>query len=285
MLNTFKMYVFRMRKSKLTYIILIASLLLCAVIFLTETFLPLILASSLLGEGGGEPAQQNGFVMLRSLFSTGFHTVVLSVFPIMFFAFDYSTGYIKNLVGYRTDKLRLCGANIMMVFVYILAGYIVNLIFGSVIILVFCKNVFWQDGGKFLLYLLVNFIESLCYAQIMLFIADLLKKNIGAMIICVVYGLMSSAIYMIVDLIVANQRLKDSFVTEATDFGYGIQLVSNATSGEGFMLEKYTVLGGASSLSLDSVFGDFLRSGLIALIALAVFFFLDMLAMKRRDAA
>ena len=285
MLDTFRMYVYRMRKSKLTYIILAASFLMCAVVFLTEAFLPVILAAGIFGDVFGEPEPQNGFVMLRSMFSTGFHTVILSVFPIMFLAFDYSTGYIKNLVGYRTDKMKLAGADLLLVVVYMLAGFIVNLVFGSLIILIFCKNVIWQDGGKFLLYLLVNFIESVCYAQIMLFIADLLKKNIGAMIIDLVYGFLSGAIYVIVDLLVSNHRLKDSFVTESTDFGYGVRLVADTSQKGEFMIEKYTILGGASALSAESAYGDFLRSGLIALIALAVFFFLDVLALKHRDAA
>ena len=66
---------------------------------------------------------------------------------------------------------------------------------------------------------------------------------------------------------------------------YGVHLVADTSQKGEFMIEKYTILGGASALSAESAYGDFLRSGLIALIALAGFFFLDVLALKHRDAA
>lgn len=278
MLNTFRMYVYRMMKSRLTYGILIAAFLMCALIFFTDTFVPMMSLSKALGIESA--VEQNGFDMLRSMFAVGFHTVILTIFPIMFFAVDYSTGYVKNLVGYRTDKVKLCGANLLLTVVYVLAGYIINLLFGSIIILIFCKNVAWQGAGKFLLYILVNIIETVCYAQIMLFLADFMKKNIGAMIICMVYGFLSSIIYLLVDLIAAN-NVDNAFLTETSD--YSVNVTVNPEVAREFLIERYTILGGASVLNRESAYGDFLRMGLIALGVLILFFFLDVLALNKRD--
>ena len=254
MRNRLKMNLFRMKQNKTTYVLGAVSfgfsLLMLGLEWLIEALI-----------GSGMPASQevNGFGTAISLMTTPFVPMFVLMFALLFFNSEISGGYIKNLVGYQGNKYACAGANLLTVALY---GGILLLItapLGIVLALLCYENTVFTDFWKFAAYLLIFFLESMAYILLFLAWSDRSGKYILNMILGVVYLIYGPILYQLVDLGVAY--FFDKNIT----------------------LAKYTLLGGMSVLNMNSTAGDFLRSGLIAAAVFVLAYFLDVLALKKRE--
>ncbi len=259
MRNNFKMQLYRMLRSRLTYVFIGVSVIIALLGFFAELLEGQILVELMGTPGALDDITYNGFTKITDIFAVNFHTICVSAFILLFIAVDYSTGYVKNIVGYRVNKFNCCMANTLIVCVYAAVVFIINIVIGLSFTAIFYKVAEWEGIGKFLMYMLVNFIDTIAFTQLLLFLSDVMKKNVPVMIIGLIYTMMSSLVYLLVDLLV------------------------QWAGAENFTLQKYTILGAAMELKVTSAWGDFARMGAIGLAALILFFLLDCLVMKKRE--
>ena len=253
------MLFYRMLRSRLTYVFIGVSLIIAALGFFATLLEGQILVEFMGAPGALDDVTYNGFTKITEILAVNFHTICVSAFILLFIAVDYSTGYVKNIVGYRVNKFNCCMANTLIVCVYAAIIFVINIAFGLGFTAIFYKVAEWKGLGKFLMYLLVNFIDTVAFTQLLLFLSDVIKKNVPVMIIGLIYAMMSSLVYLLVDLLVQWAGVED------------------------FLTQRYTILGAALELNVLSEWGDFARMGAIGLGALILFFILDCIVMKKRE--
>ena len=248
-----------MLRSRLTYVFIGVSLIIAALGFFATLLEGQIMVELMGAPGALDDITYNGFTKITEILAVNFHTICVSAFILLFIAVDYSTGYVKNIVGYRVNKFNCCMANTLIVCVYAAIIFVINIAFGLGFTAIFYKVAEWKGFGKFLMYLLVNFIDTVAFTQLLLFLSDVIKKNVPVMIIGLIYTMMSSLVYLLVDLLLQWAGV------------------------ENFTMQKYTILGAAMELNVLSEWGDFARMGAIGLGALILFFILDCIVMKKRE--
>lgn len=258
MRNILKMNLFRMARTRTTYILagvaVALQLLLFFITYLTESAIEGMYTAEFEIEIAHSAFE--AFLMQGTLPGS---TLISLLFVMMFFSSEISTGYIKNLVGYEGNKFALAGANLITTVLYSLFVTILNVGVSILFSVIFFKSVTFEGLGNFLGYLGVTYLETVAFITLILAWSDRKGKHVLRMILGVVYLIYAMLIYQLINL--------------AVDWIWEKQI----------SIGKYTLLGGMSTLNLESEPKAFFLLGGIALAVLVLAFFLDVIALKKRE--
>ena len=256
MRNILKMNFFRMRRTKTTYILAVIGLAF-SLMFLGINILTDAVMTDLMGEV--VVAENNVLESVMLQFTIAIVPMLALMYIMLFLNSEVSSGYAKNIVGYEGNKYALAGANFITAALYgtviFLAATAVGVGFAALAL----KTPVFSDWGKFISYIAVSLIEMYAFIGLFIAFADMKGKYVLLMIIGAVCFMYAMLLYELVDL--------------AFSYFFDIQ----------FSLENYTLLGCMTMFRLTNKYSDFIISGAIALAVLILAYFLDVLALKRRE--
>lgn len=263
MLNILKMNLFRMKFSRIL-IVMLAVVIGISLLFFGLDWLIAFSMEDLVGGVNGmpqaDPGTHNAWGIVRNTMGYGAIPLGAVMAMLLFFFFDVSTGYVKNLVGYETDKYRLVCADMLAAGAYTAVLMLSTTVVLSLLTCAAYRNLEYDGFGKFLVWLLVSYLEVMAYFMLFKAWSDASRRGIGLMIIGGIYPILAMSLYAMIDLAV-------------------ILIFENET----FAIEKYTLLGGLSAYSLSGKWGDLVPLTLIATAVFAAGFFLDVLALRKRE--
>ena len=181
------------------------------------------------------------------------------MYIMLFLNSEVSSGYAKNIVGYEGNKYALAGANFITAAIYGTIIFLAATALGIAFAALVYKNPVFTDVGKFISYIVVSLLEMYAFIGLFIAFADMKGKYVLMMIIGAVCFMYAMLLYELVDIGVSYFFDKE------------------------FHLENYTILGCMTSFKLTNAYSDFITSGAIALAVLILAYFLDVLALKRRE--
>lgn len=266
MFNVIKMYLYRMKRSKITYLLPVIAIVFCLVEELITYFTMKEMGLDYVNLPGNIPLDGITGVDLLPIILTFVTMMIVPTMCILFsMAFlngDMQSGYAKNIIGYTGNRKKQAVAEIVIPFLFTVGLIIVCVIVTLGVGLILFKKPEFKNVGKFFLTLLVMLMELMAFLMIIKWFADATGKYVLAMILGAVYALYSMLIYELIDIIV-NRNSENPF--------------------DGFKIEKYTLLGGMVANNTNSDGKDFALSAGIAIVVFIVFFFLDVKAMEKRE--
>ena len=269
MLKVIKMDLYRMFKSKYTYIVLAAAMLMMfASVFMTQQDISYYQqtpsAMETLRETGDEvnwgiyigqvsPEWCTGAkIPLPELVSMNIQSKLLLMFLVAFIALfagnEIRTGFIKNIAGQTRHRWE---------FVMLVAA-ILAIMAGSVL---FFGYVHIQEAGKFIGYLGMQYLLHIAYGSVILFLVYLFQNVVASLLTGI---LLAAGILQVVDALLINiiPRLK-----EIADFS----------------IMNYLSSGNVGLLSMASGGSLYLKALLIAIITLILMGSLSGLMMQKKD--
>lgn len=221
--NLIKMNLFRLRKSKLTYLLGGMTVLLILVI-LGVTALEKELTT---GWYDNDLFATEFYTFLRTCLGRAYLTAFVGLYMMMFLGTDRSTGFIKNIAGYLDNKFTVVGANLLTGAIYLGFLLILALIVSVPMTFVIHDKVTFGSFGSFAAYLGTCLFCTLCVLQVFLLLGDLTKRHFLFGILGMIYMFLAEALFLLVDLLVTWLAQKEFIVerwipscswTKLTDF-------------------------------------------------------------------
>lgn len=266
MSNLLKMHLFRARRGKLTWILLIVLVAFLVVQYGAMYLMRDLLSTSAMEELSGlsstpMPNTTNFFDNVIVMFQAQFIPMVLSIFILLFLGIDRSSGFIKNIVSYLDNKYSVAGASLLLCLIYqsVLVLVTLGISLGSCYLIY--DNVSFANAGGFFKFLAVFYLSTLSFTMLLVMLADLSGKHVLMMILGVLFLAFGTLLYQLIDLLVAYLRDGDC----------------------SFVIEKYLPPGGLQTLSATSPTEAFLRIGGLGAVVLVGAFLLDVVALKKQD--
>ena len=261
MTNILKMNLFRFKRSRVAYVLAAVAVFFCMLVqtitFLVNRSMPQLPVTGMGGETLDWGLTVKTDILNVTMGSIGLIIVpaVMVLFALLFLNGDLTNGYAKNLVGYTGNKRALATANILIPAIYsagvLILCVVVSIGYGCILF----QNVEFKNVGHFLLTVLIMYMEIMGYIMMLVALADLSGRHVLVMILGLVYVLYNNLFYQLINLIVDTD----------------------------FRIEKYTLLGGMTSLRADSEPKWYFISAAIALAVFIGFFALDIVGLKKRE--
>ena len=265
MINNLRMNLFRMRKNKVTYVLAAVSVGLYLLLFGVE----LLINKAMSGVFSGleietdltlpdmTAPRYNVFDSVVGMLT--FLPMLTMMFTMIFFFTELSGGYAKNLIGYRGNKAACACAELLTSMIFSLAVLAVSVLLGLALSFLCYRDCTAEHFEKYALYLLMAFAEVMAFNMVVLALGNLTEKHILVMIFAALF--------------VAYAPLVDQLLVLAADHFFDWEIDIN----------RYTILGGISSYSMETPAKYMLLSTLIALTELGLGYLLDIAALKKRE--
>lgn len=260
MRNNLNMNLYRMKKTRLSYVLFAVAVLISLLLFGIELLLYEELQQSyeeLPIPMLAPPA--NFYAQVASSLSYGIVPMIAVMFVLIFFNNEFSSGYVKNLIGCRGNKIGLCAANLLTAALFAAATFLATVLICFILTLLVIDNRDFSGFGKFVVYLAVYFIATMGYILLLLAIADRKGKYVPAMILGALYVNYAPLIYLLIEMALA--------------YFFKIDI----------SVGKYTLLGCINTMKPSSDWKDLILSAAIALAAFIGAFFLDVNSLKKRE--
>ena len=232
MLKVIKMDLYRMFKSKYTYIVLAAAMLMMfASVFMTQQDISYYQqtpsAMETLRETGDEvnwgiyigqvsPEWCTGAkIPLPELVSMNIQSKLLLMFLVAFIALfagnEIRTGFIKNIAGQTRHRWEFVIGKLLSIAIFtavLLVAAILAIMAGSVL---FFGYVHIQEAGKFIGYLGMQYLLHIAYGSVILFLVYLFQNVVASLLTGI---LLAAGILQVVDALLINiiPRLKEILV-------------------------------------------------------------------------
>lgn len=282
MLKVIKMDLFRMFKSKYTYIVLTAAMLMMiSSVFMTQQdifyYQQTPSALKTLQETGGDvnwgiyigqvsPGWCTGEkISLPELVSMNIQSKLLLMFLVAFIALfagnEVRTGFIKNIVGQTKHRWELVIGKLLSIAIFtavLLVTAVFAIMIGSVL---FFGYVHIQNTGKFIGYLCTQYLLHTAYGSVILFLVYLFQNMVASLLTGI---LLAAGILQVVDAFLINMIPR---LNEIADFS----------------IMNYLSSGNVGLLSMASGSSSYLKALLIAAITLLVMGSLSGLIIQKRD--
>lgn len=254
MRNVFSMDLYRMIKTKSTYILL--------AIYVGILSLGIFVFKTNMDSGFSIGLEDQTISQFVSYLLSGETTIFLIViFIAMFINAEFNSGYFKNIMGDIPKKINYVVSKCLVVAIYT-AIYV---ILGVVIAIIGSQILGLEELGKvssLVAYAGMLYLLDVVIGIIMIMVTIALRNSAASTSIGIVYILLiSSLLYTLVN--------------------YGADKLFHA---EDFKIQEYLPYGNLMSISTASQTGDFIRAIVVALIFGVVAFLGSTLIVKRRDA-
>lgn len=280
MLNMIKMDLYRMFRTKSMYIVWI---ILFTGLLLT-TFLCKAERTSLSGEAAMQQesidkfARENTRVGIQVVVPTEpgekvtvfdiffansqgkFYALFLSIFAVMFSTADIGSGYIKNIGGQVQQRGALIWSRSIALAVFALLTMVGALLFQAVSNYIVFGELRWGDPKAIFSYFLTGLVLHYALMLICMAIAIVLRNNVVSMVIaiCLIMNMMSIVYGLVND---AVQKM-------------GIQ---------NLRLDKYTIIGKLSLLSMSPSETECLRAVGVAIVFIVIMLSVSSIVFQKRD--
>lgn len=282
MFNVLKMDLYRMAKSKATWIILLASMLMMFVsIFMTSQDIdyynsnPIALEN--LQENGGEinwgiyigsvnPKWCNGNeISLMDLVAVNIKSKLLLMFLVVFITYfvgsEGRNGFIKNIAGQVRNRSSLILGKFIAIGIFtivMIVAAVFSTMLGSLIFFGYVNFVGIKQG---LIFLVVQILLHIGYGMFILLLFNVTRSSIATMLSGI---LIAAGILQVVDAILFS-------------------IFKGLDSIEGFSVMKYLTSGNVGVLSINSSNAVYTQAGMIAVCAIVLMTVLSSIIIQRRD--
>jgi len=282
MLNIIKMDTYRMTKSPVTWLILLAAMLMMiASIFMTSVdisyyeqnpeALEKLEASDVdvdwgIHIGSITPEWCTGIeIPLSELISVNIRSklplMLLVVFLVSFVNGDNRTGFVKNIAGHVDKRGKLIFAKIVPLAVYT----VVLLLLVAFTITLSCKFFFgyinWDNWSSLIPFLGAQLLLHIGFAMVMVCLLTLIKSSVASLIIGI---LIASGLLQLVDTIL-------------------IAVIPKLGAISGFSVMTYMTSGNVGKLMVDSTPDIYIRSLIVAILYIVVMTAISMFIVQKRD--
>lgn len=202
-----------------------------------------------------------GYIPITELFMRNIQSKILlmfqTVFIVMYIGDELKSSFLKNINQNFPKKIELILGKVAIICVYTLAIFITNFIIMSLSFYFMEGYLKFTEIGIFIKYILTEYLLYITYSIIIMFLAYLIKNSAVTLII----GLLESAgILQIFDTIIH-------------------QISGNVSSS----IMKYLISGNIVLLSIDSSDSIYLRVTLLSIIYLIIMIILNTMILSKRD--
>lgn len=202
-----------------------------------------------------------GYIPITELFMRNIQSKILlmfqTVFIVMYIGDELKSSFLKNINQVFPKKLELTLGKVAIICVYTLAIFITSFIIMSLSFYFMEGYLKFTEIGIFIKYILTEYLLYITYSIIIMFLAYLIKNSAVTLII----GLLESAgILQIIDTIFH-------------------QISGNLS----FSIMNYLISGNIVLLSIDSSDSIYLRVTLLSIIYLIIMIILNTMILSKRD--
>lgn len=202
-----------------------------------------------------------GYIPITELFMRNIQSKILlmfqTVFIVMYIGDELKSSFLKNINQVFPKKIELTLGKVTIICVYTLAIFITNFIIMSLSFYFMEGYLKFTEIGIFIKYILTEYLLYITYSIIIMFLAYLIRNSAVTLII----GLLESAgILQIIDTIFH-------------------QISGNLS----FSIMNYLISGNIVLLSIDSSDSIYLRVTLLSIIYLIIMIILNTLIFSKRD--
>ena len=252
MRNALSMDLYRLRKTKSSYI----------TYFIFIAFLALSMFMIKTSVDSGYYQIDGKISNVIEIMTTGNSILfLLVIFVAMFINAEFSSGYIKNIMGDIPKKRNYVLSKFVTIMLYTALYLLTAVIIAVVGAKVLLDYNDWGNIGKTLLYLGIVYLLNVSFCCIMIFITILLRNSAASTSVGVIYTLMiGSLLYQLINYLVAK-------ISEVDNFD----------------VRKYFVYGNLCILNSSSNTEDFIRAVVVAFLFGVVTILGSIQLTKRRD--
>lgn len=202
-----------------------------------------------------------GYIPITELFMRNIQSKILlmfqTVFIVMYIGDELKSSFLKNINQVFPKKIELTLGKVAIICVYTLAIFITSFIIMSLSFYFMEGYLKFTEIGIFIKYILTEYLLYITYSIIIMFLAYLIRNSAVTLII----GLLESAgILQIFDTIIH-------------------QISGNFSSS----IMKYLISGNIVLLSIDSSDSIYLRVTLLSIIYLIIMIILNTMILSKRD--
>ena len=202
-----------------------------------------------------------GYIPITELFMRNIQSKILlmfqTVFIVMYIGDELKSSFLKNINQVFPKKIELTLGKVAIICVYTLAVFITNFIIMSLSFYFMEGYLKFTEIGIFIKYILTEYLLYITYSIIIMFLAYLIRNSAVTLII----GLLESAgILQIIDTIFH-------------------QISGNLS----FSIMNYLISGNIVLLSIDSSDSIYLRVTLLSIIYLIIMITLNTMILSKRD--
>ena len=202
-----------------------------------------------------------GYIPITELFMRNIQSKILlmfqTVFIVMYIGDELKSSFLKNINQVFPKKIELILGKVTIICVYTLAIFITNFIIMSLSFYIMEGYLKFTETGIFIKYILAEYLLYITYSIVIMFLAYLIRNSAVTLII----GLLESAgILQIFDTIIH-------------------QISGNFSSS----IMKYLISGNIVLLSINSSSSVYLRVTLLSIIYLVIMIILNTMILSKRD--
>lgn len=202
-----------------------------------------------------------GYIPITELFMRNIQSKILlmfqTVFIVMYIGDELKSSFLKNINQVFPKKIELTLGKVAIICVYTLAIFITSFIIMSLSFYIMEGYLKFTGTGIFIKYILTEYLLYITYSIVIMFLAYLIRNSAVTLII----GLLESAgILQIIDTIFH-------------------QISGNLS----FSIMNYLISGNIVLLSIDSSDSIYLRVTLLSIIYLVIMIILNTVILSKRD--
>lgn len=202
-----------------------------------------------------------GYIPITELIMRNIQSKILlmfqTIFIVMYIGDELKSSYLKNINQVFPKKIELILGKVIIICIYTLAIFITSFIIMSLSFYFMEGYLKFTEIGIFIKYILTEYLLYITYSIIIMFLAYLIKNSAVTLII----GLLESAgILQIIDTIFH-------------------QISGNLS----FSIMNYLISGNIVLLSIDSSDSIYLRVTLLSIIYLIIMIILNTMVLSKRD--
>lgn len=202
-----------------------------------------------------------GYIPITELFMRNIQSKILlmfqTVFIVIYIGDELKSSFLKNINQNFPKKIELILGKVIIICIYTFAIFITSFIIMSLSFYIMEGYLKFTDIGIFIKYILAEYLLYIIYSIVIMFLAYLIRNSAVTLII----GLLESAgILQIIDTIIH-------------------QISGNFSSS----IMKYLISGNIVLLSIDSSDSIYLRVAILSIIYLVIMIILNTVILSKRD--
>lgn len=202
-----------------------------------------------------------GYIPITELFMRNIQSKILlmfqTVFIVIYIGDELKSSFLKNINQNFPKKIELILGKVIIICIYTFAIFITSFIIMSLSFYIMEGYLKFTDIGIFIKYIFAEYLLYITYSIIIMFLAYLIRNSAVTLII----GLLESAgILQIIDTIIH-------------------QISGNFSSS----IMKYLISGNIVLLSIDSSDSIYLRVAILSIIYLVIMIILNTVILSKRD--
>ncbi|EEU13324.1 ABC transporter permease [Anaerococcus obesiensis] len=202
-----------------------------------------------------------GYIPITELFMRNIQSKILlmfqTVFIVMYIGDELKSSFLKNINQVFPKKIELILGKVIIICIYTFAIFITSFIIMSLSFYIMEGYLKFTETGIFIKYILAEYLLYITYSIVIMFLAYLIRNSAVTLII----GLLESAgILQIIDTIFH-------------------QISGNLS----FSIMNYLISGNIVLLSIDSSVSIYLRVTLLSIIYLVIMIILNTMILSKRD--